>query len=471
MPSASRASTSGQKHAAISAPLGSGWQSLRSKRLKRAPRAGAGDDDEGLPLTVEILLFVFSFFLGTADLVRCAATCRMWRKLVSSEAEFICRSTPRSDRFVRPLAVGFFHQKHNENASAAPRFVSLAPCFRLAYLDALFDDEQFKSSRLIASRKGRLVFELCRVSRAAVLRLAVCNPMTGEVSILPTLSGKDKPGRYACAFLTADDFQHANNPVRSGSAFQLVLVYKRRSFLACRSYSSDTNSWGPEGKVTGAKISGKRLHEMSGAVVVRGAVFWRTRYVVFGFRVDTLEAKLENIPWTKQPCFCLGHAMENRILAAWPDGRLCAVEVERPGSLPRDVTIRLLFRDHGCGDDVLSGGWDSVQDETIQLGPFLPDGVRVVCLRGLCEKSGVVFFVAGLYPGAQQRAIYALDLAKKEVQLVPAIPGDVDSYQCLPEESCQSFFGYEMDMVAYLKSLGEGEGDAIKEEDMHSCAT
>ncbi|TVU17451.1 hypothetical protein EJB05_33489, partial [Eragrostis curvula] len=88
-----------------------GWLSLRtSKRLKRSTRGG---DDDGLPFSDKILLIIFAYLvLSLADLVRCAATCRRWLRLVSTEPDFICRSPPPSEHHRRSsgVAFGFFHQ-------------------------------------------------------------------------------------------------------------------------------------------------------------------------------------------------------------------------------------------------------------------------------------------------------------------------------------------------------------------------
>ncbi|KAL6660819.1 hypothetical protein ACP70R_000203 [Stipagrostis hirtigluma subsp. patula] len=162
--------------------------STSSKRLKLTPRV----EDDGFPLDDEALL-VFAASLDTADLVRCAATCRRWRRLVTREAGFICRLNPpppRSDgHLVRALAAGFFHHRHDDDEPGAPpRFLP----FRSFHPPraAVLDDPLLTNSRTIASRSGRLVLELHRPSRAAALRLAICNPMSGDVSVLPTLSGE-----------------------------------------------------------------------------------------------------------------------------------------------------------------------------------------------------------------------------------------------------------------------------------------
>ena len=93
-----------------------GWLSALRRDLSNRRRRA---DDDGTPLTDELLLVIFAGVPDLADLVRCAATCQRWRRLVSAEAAFLCR-TPRRrpGRFIGPLALGFFNHQMD-----APRFV------------------------------------------------------------------------------------------------------------------------------------------------------------------------------------------------------------------------------------------------------------------------------------------------------------------------------------------------------------
>ncbi|CAL5010281.1 unnamed protein product [Urochloa decumbens] len=220
----------------------------------KLPRRAEGD---GTPLPDEILLGIFAGFPEIANLVRCVATCRRWRRLVSGEAAFISRQRPGTgdNKFQPPLALGFFHQ----HDAAAPRFIPKAsaasrrfPGLQSPSSSPLLDS----SSCIVASRNGLVVVDLCRGGggcgkHVRALNLCVCNPMTGEAHALPPLAGKDRLGHYACTVLTADDYHDGIDPPQSPSSYRLLLLYSRCGFTAFRCYSDDSGGWSPEAKVTG----------------------------------------------------------------------------------------------------------------------------------------------------------------------------------------------------------------------------
>ncbi|CAL4941213.1 unnamed protein product [Urochloa decumbens] len=323
------------------------------KRLNRAP-PGGGHDDDGLPLADEILLLIFAGLLDTDDLARCAATCRRWRRLVSSEASFICRSHP--SRFV---PAGFFHQGEEYGVRAVSRFVPLSP----------------------------------HTPRAAA----------------------------------------AANALFAGEPFA---------------------------------VSGRSLAQAhAAAVVAGGAVFWRVRDAVLGLRLDgtPAEATLEPLPedWatTRRDG---GEGCAGGLLAVWPaDGRLCLCVVEAGMTRTRydsivweyDVEVQVLFREHGGGEDD-GEKWDALHARSATVRLQAPSGsygrITRVCLRGLCEKSGVVFLAAGFAShDPHWEALYAVDLVKMDARLVDGVP-DIGSGA--------SFHGYEMDRVEYLTALGKRRG-------------
>ncbi|OEL18216.1 hypothetical protein BAE44_0020765 [Dichanthelium oligosanthes] len=423
-----------------------------------AAAATAGDDD-GMPLSDEILLLVFSALSATiGDLVRCAATCRRWRRLVSADAAFICRHAPPcSDPFVRTLALGFFDSR--TNGVAPTRFVSLPSAgSRLQPSFAALVDG---ASRVVASRNGHLVLDLRRRANSRIthtVRLGVCNPVTadGSVDVLPLLRGKESPtGPYACTVITAaDEYGSDRHAPRSQHAsYRVLLLYNRRSFTALRCYSSSAGSWGPEAVVTGARIGRNQLAGELHAVVVRyGVVFWPR--LAMSVRLDSLlqpapVASVANNNGNAQSrhtvagfSLAVGQRLissQRRLLGVTPDGRMLRVDAD-------SETIRVY-----CGGDADGDGDDiscaRLTGESLEWKWTMKQGlmrVHTVRLRWLCEKSGLVIFTArnGHDPDTH---VYTIDIEKKQFRRVAT---------CSEPASLGEMCGYEMDRVTLLASLG-----------------
>ncbi|GJN28025.1 hypothetical protein PR202_gb16106 [Eleusine coracana subsp. coracana] len=73
--------------------------------LSRLPRG----DDDGTSISVpdDAISPVFARLPDAADVVRCAATCRRWSRIVAKDAAVLSRNLPPLPR----LALGFFHQE------------------------------------------------------------------------------------------------------------------------------------------------------------------------------------------------------------------------------------------------------------------------------------------------------------------------------------------------------------------------
>jgi hypothetical protein len=427
---------------------GKGWLStLRRDPAKRPRRA----DDEGTPLNDEVLLVIFAGVHNLADLVRCAATCRRWRRLVSTEAAFLCR-TPRlvPARFIGPLALGFFHHR----VDAAPGFVAMASALRRfpgllqdppPSLGALDDNGLFDgSSRIVAARNGLLVVDIRHGKQNRALKLCVCNPMTGEVHVLPPLAGKDGLGHYSCTVLTAEDRDDkTTDPPPPPSYFRLVMVYTRRGFTAFRSYSSDEGSWSEEAKVTGSRLGKKQMGLTHSGVVSRDGklVYWMAKNVVLVLSLNKLQSMLGSMPRSGNGQI---FDMKNTLLGLSPKGRLCAVQFDPLPVPARMKADRISIRITNCTTD--RRWFDEI--ESIQVGQSLPDDVISLKLKWFCSKSGIVFFtaVAG-DSGHQRREVYALNLNTRVVEKLACHDGVGDPWEGL--------HGYEMDQVAYLASLAE----------------
>uniref|UniRef100_A0ACD5XLK7 Uncharacterized protein n=1 Tax=Avena sativa TaxID=4498 RepID=A0ACD5XLK7_AVESA len=415
-----------------------GWLSVRRRPFKREPEPG----DQALPLCDETLLLVFSGLSDARDLVRCAATCKRWRRLVSSDAAFICRlGPPRCDRFVSRLALGVFlrgSKGHGGFVPFVPEPLSVA---------AIVDGGTLDASRVVASRNGRVVLDLRRAKTSCVLRLCVCNPMTGDADFLPPLRGKDRPGPYACALLTADDGLHlyeGSTPTKrcstatSPSSYRVLLLFNHRSYSALRCYSSDdAGSWGPEVMVTNSRIRrGRQLGAKAAhSTLVRGGVVcWQGLGI--GLDLATLQTSMPpytvkgfDSPSRTGNTVSSGGAVD-RLLGVMPDGRVCVLERRA------DDTVRAYVISGVSGKKVLM--W------TLKAAPM---GLRAVRLRWFCEKSGVVLFTAKMKDegGAGRTQVYKLDMETNQVARVDW-PGDQNGEDM---DVC----GFEMDRVAMLAEL------------------
>lgn len=412
--------------------------------------AAAGGDDDGLPLSDESLLLIFSALADTGDLVRCAATCRRWCRLVSADAAFICRRAPPppSDPFIRSLALGFFHSR--TDGAAPPRFVPLSAAAASRHqpsLDALVDG----ASRVLASRNGRLVLDLRRRANSKTthaVRLGVGNTVADAgVDVLPPLRGKDSPaGPYACTVITAAD-EHGG---RDHASYRVLLLYNRRGFTALRCYSSEAGSWGPEAQVVGARIGRSQLAgELHAAVVHCGVVFWPRLAVAL--RLDSLlqpapavangskppprytVAGFSPAPWQHRHSNAV-----HRLLGVMPDGRLLRVEAD-------SETIRAYWGGrHADGDGCIRGGcllgeaskWKWTMKQVLM-------GVHTVRLRWLLEKSGVVIFTAR-NDADPDTHVYTIGIETKQFTRVAAVS----------EPSLVEMCGHEMHRATLLGSLG-----------------
>ncbi|KAL6905618.1 hypothetical protein ACP4OV_003219 [Aristida adscensionis] len=379
---------------------------------------------------------------GPADFARCAATCRRWARVVAAHAAAISRALPPPGRFLPPLALGFFHQENDDagagrrargrRASVPLRFVPAASASRLlgpfaggAHLPADAD-----GARPVASRNGCVVLELRREARGDWLALCVWNPMTGDVAVLPPLSGQDNPGYYACAILTGNDLDDVLSPPtprRSPDFFRLLLVYNRRGYTALRSFSSDAGGWGPEGRKPGAKIAGHMLRQLGPAVVLRGVAYWPMFSEAFGVRVPD--------------------AADHRVLGVSSDGAsLRYVDV---GFVARTLLCFTSSDSQLRGADYKSptgGFWDDVLDQHIRVPQIEVSKTTTVKLRWFGERSGTLIFTVGdeeAAGGAGAGAVFALNWATRSLEKL----ADGVGYH-----ACRNLCGFEMDRAGLIAS-------------------
>ncbi|CAL4938108.1 unnamed protein product [Urochloa decumbens] len=408
------------------APYSGGW----------LPRSSI-DDDGGLPSTGgeavpvphDVLTPVLVRLPSAVDVVRSAATCRRWARLVAMDAAALSGALPS----LPCLTLGFIHQEdagitaRRRRASAAaaqPCFIPMAAAGRLiglhgpsrtALADAVLglgdDRGLFEHARPVAARNGWIVLELRQERYTDSLKLCVCNPIRGELFVLPPLAGADKPGDYT--------------------------LQSPRPCL-------------------------RELGRQS--VVVAGVAYWHLRRSAFAVRVDTPEPTEVPMPSTgpgisnlPQGWCSLGVDPDGKLIfidaglcndshnagrglrVAAPSAHLCVMtrSVFRPGS--RD-------RDDGC-----SGQWERVEGRFIRLEQLkvryygeekvLPFGDKMN-LRWFCEKSGNLLFTLG--QGTSSPGAFVFNIATKHVEKV------ADGIDC---DSWRNFVGYEMDGASYLASI------------------
>ncbi|KAL6840848.1 hypothetical protein ACP4OV_029374 [Aristida adscensionis] len=441
---------------------GGAAECLAPYRKGRRPPRRKQEAAAGTALPDDALAAVFDRLPDGADVVRCAAACRRWARVVARESAALPCALPAA---LPGLALGFFHQESAPSVTARtaaggawrpPRFVPMASAARLRH-GALLPmppghgggtgsnrrrlADLFDRSRPVASRNGRVVLELPRQGHAAGLELCVCNPMTGDVAPLPPLSGGDKPGHYACALLAGDDDLDATAPGRPlpPTFFRMAIVYNRHRFTALRTYSSDSGAWSGEAKLSGPRVDSHRLRRLGQAVVLRGVAYWPLRETALAVRLDTPEpTEVTNMPLHGVS----DAAQRRRLLGITADGKLCFV---RAGKSLEDCLVIVVkaFIESCEEEDMCAGRWEKMKARLIYTQLKIGSLVTVN-LRWFCEKSGILLLTLGEF--SNDPGTFALNLATEEVQKL------VDSPDC---SSWTNFVGYEMDRAAYLASIAD----------------
>uniref|UniRef100_A0A8I6XWY9 F-box domain-containing protein n=1 Tax=Hordeum vulgare subsp. vulgare TaxID=112509 RepID=A0A8I6XWY9_HORVV len=427
------------------APYSKNW--LAQARHRRLHLRGYRVDDidnNGTNLPDDVLSAVFSRLSDTADVVRCANTCRHWGRVVAKEATILSRALPPLPR----LALGFFHTERplatartrNRKAPTRPRFVPLSSGARLLGFSGPLSSALSEAvegaghgfldhSRPVASRMGRLLLELRREGHADGLSLCVCNPMTGDMALLPPVPN---PGFYACTVLCGDDL---DPPRPSRTFFRVLIVYNRHRHTAMRSYSSDSRCWSREVKRPGPKIKGDKLRKFGQGLVLRGVAYWPLMSTVLAVRLDTPEPA--EVP---MPAGDLSdHPQNFRLLGATPDGRLTFIRagVSRDRRLPRNCRDRLLVAIRVLQT---TSTWE--RKDVFVLPQFALTYKPAINVRWFGEKSGILLFTLG--DGSNNPGAFALNVETHEIEKLAT------GVRC---SSWDNLLGYEMDGASYLASI------------------
>ncbi|XP_062201167.1 uncharacterized protein LOC133903740 [Phragmites australis] len=449
-----------------------GWLSL--PRGRRQEEGDLIDGMNGTPLPDDALAVVFTRLSDAANILRCAATCRRWGRVVAKEAAILARALPPQLTRGRAL-LGLFHQddagvtaprkrkrsSSGNSAAGQPCFVSTAAAARLLgsrspsiTINDGGHGALLEYSRPVASRNGRVVLELRREKHTDGLKLCVFNPMTGDVALLPPLSGNDKPGFYACALLTGDDLLEPP-PSTTAFFFRVLIIYNRHSFTALRAYSSDTDRWSSEAaRSCGRKIDSGRLRKLGQSIVLRGVAYWPLHRSALAVRLDGPEPREVSMPRDGIPSDCLQHL---RLLGVTSDGngnQQLSFTDARFGSdrrlhkagLPCRSIILVTNVLHTVGGDddydMSTGKWKRQEGRIILTQMMVRSWDDTINLRWFCEKSGVILFTMG--EDSNSPGAYALNTATQEVEKL------ADGAGCY---LWRNVVGYEMDAAAYLSSI------------------
>uniref|UniRef100_A0A0E0B840 F-box domain-containing protein n=1 Tax=Oryza glumipatula TaxID=40148 RepID=A0A0E0B840_9ORYZ len=413
-------------------PYTGGWLSRR-----RCHQRGRNDGALLTTLPDDVLLdMLLRVFSDATDVARFASTCPRWGSFVATHAATISRALPQPARFLPSLALGCFQQENDvsrcawgrkrlaASSSPQPRFFPAASASRTFFLGpfSLPDgDPMFDYAQPVASRNGRVVFELRRDARSEGLTLVVSNPMTGDTAVLPPLTGGDCPGSYACAILTGDDL----DTPPSRSFFRLLIIYNRPGFTAMRCYSSDAGSWGPK---QGGKILDHRLRRLGHAVVVGGVAYWPLHREAFGVRLSDSAMDVCSVPYIRG--------------GYWPDFRLLGVSPD--GKKLRYITVGFVGRVSLCVHLLTTQFEDvgDIHDLHVDVPGLRVTTVTPMKLRWFGEKSGTVIFTIGDADGG----VFALNMVEGTVQKL----ADGGGYH-----ACRNIYGYEMDRATLIASLAD----------------
>ncbi|CAL4966082.1 unnamed protein product [Urochloa decumbens] len=424
---------------------------------RAASPARRRDNSSGTSLPDDALAGIFARLPHAADVVRCAATCARWRRVVATSAAPLSPPPPFG-RFLPHLAVGVFHlpKAGPTTTRTQPRFLATAASSGLLgrrgrrSIGSFFDGAAaaaFDGSRPVSSRGGRLVLELRREIRAGSVTLCVCNPMTGDAAMLPPLSGDDTPADYyGCALLTGDDLHPTTSRRRGAEFFRLLLVYTSRrggGFTALRCYSSDTGRWGPEAR-SAVSVTTKELRDIGGAAVRRGVAFWPLDNGALGVRLDGDDPDLGIMDAHLLPYDCSHEWLKTRLLGVSPDGRLFLVYLGIRGGI-HTLMAKMSYFDIPDDED---GGFHNGRKESSSDEEAIPThqmkmdyrDLATLKLRWIGDKSGLVLFTMGGRGGHDGAHVLSLQ------------EGTVEK---LADEghSWGSAVGFEMDWAAYLSSM------------------
>ncbi|CAL4945730.1 unnamed protein product [Urochloa decumbens] len=429
-------------------------------------------------LPEDVLFEIFSRVNTVSDLLRCALSCKPWRRLLTDRA-FLRRLWPDQlghGSHHRSRLLGFFFQQRRfvrrkklmkarvkQHSSAfAPAFLPTpgsplaGGCRDLAAFVADADGT-FNYAQPLASRRGVVLVRLAprdcfqRTATAGGLLLGLCNPVTGERHVAPPLETCACLGRHVngYAILTGDDddtgggVDHLPRRRPSSPAFTRLLLtglHQDDRHIHLHSYSAATRCWaGPTACLHGDKF---RMAGAAAAVVHRGAAHWLyfdarrpqdERHDLYAPSAELVgTGTAARVSFTKLPV----DAGWSPYLCVTGDGRLSIVGV-------RATSVEVWTRQDGDDADGDPAAWLWTRQAiripaAAQLVPECPSLLQSIHWFHL-DKGAMVAVYNG--DGA-----FVVDIAREVVEKVVDCSLSLGYFSCVP---------YEMDLPElFLLQLG-----------------
>ncbi|KAK3138711.1 hypothetical protein QOZ80_5AG0372460 [Eleusine coracana subsp. coracana] len=346
------------------------------------------------PLPADMQMDILSRVGDAASVVRCAATCKAWRRLIK-EPGFLSHlhRRRRSESFDPSTLLGFFFRDTSKSLprrrlyrrrptrflllgdsrpqTSAPVVLSLS-----RFLTTVDDLDSFAP---VASGDGGLV-ALCRFQCASrhTVGICVCNPLAGTSTLLPPLPSFFVPEKVV--FLEAD-----------GTSFRLLTVMDdRQGTLVMRVFSSDSEDedWDTPYAV---ELPDNMVVEIaSPAVVHGGAVHWICGTPALPHALQVVAVHLTETGTSVSRFGLPPRAGVHRLETASRAARLVS---SAQGPLSFILVDELVLSIWNLEDK--SKQWSCCK--AVYLMPMLPlsvlSGSNVeLSIQGLCEKSGSLFF-------------------------------------------------------------------------------
>lgn len=339
-------------------------------------------------LPADTILEILSRVGDATAVVRCAATCKAWRRLILEPSFLSRRRAGRSDP---SNLLGFFFRDTSQKLPRRrlylrrpTRFLPLGPsqsqatALPLSHFLPKPDAAGLSGFAPVTSgASGLLALRRSPASSCDPVRVCVCDPVAGTSTFLPPLPSTPVPENIV--FLEAD-----------GSSFRLLAVMDRPMGIRLRVFSSQTGQWGTA--VTAQLPDNMVVVLSSPAVVHNGAVHWicGTRALpnaVHALAVRPAQAEVSvcrfDLP-LRAGIHRLSHAAGAVRLSSSAQGCLSLVLLDEP------VNVISIWNLEDNGTDGKS--WEL--GKTVHLAAVLPSTIFDPSVVALCDQSGSLFLRA-----------------------------------------------------------------------------